>query len=75
MASCKVQRSSNRSLVWEIAADFCLTLTLGTEEGAGVDLIDIVSSSVSISVRGRGGGMAGATSKKSQGSSVSSPLW
>ena len=57
-----------------MAAGLRLTLTLGTEKGAGVDLTDMVSSSVSVPVRRNGGGIAGATSKKSQGSSVSSPL-
>ena len=50
-----------------MAAGLRLTLTLGAEEGAGADLTDMVSSSVSVSVRGSDGGIAGATSKRPRG--------
>ena len=41
----------------------------------GADFTEAFSSLDSISVSGRGGGISGATSRKSQGSSSSEPLW
>ena len=63
------QRSSSKSF----CKDTCglrLAVPVGLAAGAGgADLTDPALSSVSVSVRGRGSRMAGAASKKSQGSS------
>ena len=64
-----LQRSSSKSF----CNDTCglrLAAPVGLAAGTGgADLTDPASSSVSVSVKGRGSGMAGAASRKSQGSS------
>ena len=75
MASFKLQRSSKRPFCWEILGLHLALPVDGAIVEARVDLTEAVSSLVSVSVRGKGGGMAGAASKKSHGLSSSVPLW
>ena len=48
--------------------------TVGADWVVPIEVVEALSSSLSVSIRGKGGGISGAPSRKSQGSS-SSPVW